>query len=258
MERMGRIRDRAYSLLSVSDLKVLEQMKLFEDNIRQYEFGHAEAVIKDIMNSTGNSVLDKQFIIRAENLVNFYQKRISADEYLNDFEKAIRLTIPKYGTISLANWPLSYNEAVLLINISVAYSEKKDLNMAINIIKDAYSAVKQSYMEEQQRAIMQVTIANNLSKWYGLIGNHEEAIITANEGVRICKKYKIGNVLPHLIYGIAWNQEQLIALDVLPYNKKDCINNLKKAYYLASAMRLSYVEQFIKEHIIQNYDTVIE
>jgi hypothetical protein len=105
---------------------------------------------------------------------------------------------------------------------------------------------------------MQVSIANNLSKWYGLIGKHEEAIMIADEGVRTCKKYKIGNALPHLLYGIAWNQEQLIDMDkVTPYSKVGCLNSLKQAYYLASAMRLSYVEQFIKDHIIQKYDIVI-
>ncbi|MDF2905477.1 MAG: hypothetical protein K0R34_798 [Herbinix sp.] len=258
MERMGRIRDRAYSLLSVSDLKVLEQMKLFEDYTRQYEFNKVDKVLDDIKKNIGNSILDKQFIMRGETIVNFYLKRISVDECLESYEKAIHLTIPKYGTISLANWPLSYNEALLLINISIAYAKKDDYHKAIGVIKEVYYALKQSYVEEQQRVLLQVILINNLSKWYGLIGNHEEAINFANEGIQICKKSKIGNALPNLLYGIVWNKERLIDKGVIPTDYKcECLKYLKEAYYIASAMRLTFVQQFIKDHIVKYYDDAI-
>lgn len=254
MERMGRIRDRAYSLVSVSDLKVLEQMQLFEDYIRQYEFKKADIVLKDIKKNIGDSILDKQFIIRGEAIVNFYLKRISVDKCLEDYQRAILLTIPKYGTISLANWPLSYTEALLLINISIAYAEKEDYSKAIEMIKDVYYALKQSYVEEQQRVLLQIILICNLSKWYGLIGNHEEAINIAHEGVQICKASKIGNALPNLLYGIVWNKEQLIDKGVLPIEYKDeCLKSLKEAYYIASAMGLSFVMQFIGDHVCKYY-----
>jgi transcriptional regulator with XRE-family HTH domain len=259
MERMGRIRERAYSMLSVSDFKVLEKIKLFEDCAKLYDFGQADNVLKEIKKMMGNSILDKQFLIRAESLVNYYLKRISKEEYLDGFQKAIKLTIPKYGTISLSNWPLSFNEAMLLVNISIAYAEKDDYLKAIEIIKEAYSAMKQSYMEEQQRVILQVTIASNLSKWYGLTKNHEKAIEIANEGIIMCKKFKLGNALPNLLYSIAWNKEQLIELGVLsPVNKRECLTNLKQGYYMASAMQLPYMEQFLEKHITTNYNVPIE
>jgi len=255
MERMGRIRERSYSMLSVSDFKVLEKIKLFEDCAKLYDFRQANNVLKEIRKKMGNSVLDKQFLIRAENLVNYYYlKRISKEEYLDGFQKAIKLTIPKYGTISLSNWPLSFNEAMLLVNISIAYAEKEDYLKATESIQEAYNAMKQSYMEEEQRAILQVTIANNLSKWCGLTGSHEKAIEIANEGIIICKKFKLGNALPNLLYGVAWNKEQLIKLGVLsPVNKRECFTYLKQAYYIAIAMQLPFMEQFVEKHILTNY-----
>jgi transcriptional regulator with XRE-family HTH domain len=258
MERMGRIRDRAYSMLSVSDLKVLELMKLFEDYIKQYDFHQAEGILEEIKKTVGNSVLDKQFLIRAESLVNYNLKRIGSKEYLAGFEKALCLTISKYGTISLANWPLSFSEAMLLVNISIAQTENGDINKAIEVIKEVYSAMKQSYMEEQQRSILQVTIANNLSKWYGLISEHEKAIEVANEGILICKNNKLGNALPNLLYGVAWNMEQLIDKGVLPGNKRaESLQFLRQAVFIASAMRLTFAEQFVREHIMRNYNDTI-
>jgi transcriptional regulator with XRE-family HTH domain len=257
MERMGRIRDRAYSLLSVSDFQVLEQIKLFEDYIRLYEFNKADQILKEIKRIAGGSVLDKQFIIRAETIVDYYLKRIGVDECLEGFQKAIQLTIPKYGSISLAKWPLSYNEALLLINISNAYSEKEDFIKAIEVIKEVYYAMMQSYVEEQQRVLLQVITANNLSKWYGLIGHYQEAIDIATEGIHICKKSKLGNALPNLLYGVAWNKEQLIENGVLSAeSKKECIEYLKQAYYIASAMNLSFMENFIRKHILSKYSEV--
>lgn len=258
MERMGRIRERAYSMLSVSDLKVLEKMKIFEDYIKQYDFNHADSVLNEVKEKIGNWVLDKQFLIRAESLVNYYLKRISTEEYLDSFEKAIKLTIPRYGSISLSNWPLNFNEAMLLINISSAYAKNEDYLKAIDVISEAYIAMKQSYMEEQQRAILQVTIASNLSKWYGLIEDYEKAIEIANEGIIICRQYKLGNALPNLLYSVAWNNEQLIDKGVLsPSNKRECLNYLEQAYYVASAMQLGFAEQFLKEHITKHYTTTI-
>jgi transcriptional regulator with XRE-family HTH domain len=258
MERMGRIRERAYSLLSVSDLQVLEQMKLFEDYARQYEFGKADKVLTDIKENIGNSILDRQFIIRGETIVDFYLERIDVDECLDHYQKAILLSIPKYGTISLANWPLSYNEALLLINIATTYAKKEDYKKAIEVIKEVYYALKQSYVEEHQRDILQVILINNLSKWYGLVGEHGEAINIANEGVQICKKSKIGNALPNLLYGIVWNKERLIDKGVLPVEcKNDCLKHLKEAYYVASAMRLTFVTNFINDHIKEMYEDVV-
>lgn len=255
MERMGRFRERAYSMLSVSDFKVLEKMKQFEDYIKLYDYNQAEDVLKEIKEILGNSILDKQFLIRAESLVNYRLNRISTKEYLDAFQQAIRLTIPKYGTISLSNWPLNFNEAMLLVNISIAYAEMEDYPKAIEVIEDAYNAMKKSYMEEQQRVILLVTIATNLSKWYGLIGGYQKAIEIAEEGILVCKEFKLGNALPNLLYGVAWNKEQLIDQGVLPpAYKKECLMYLKQGYYIASAMQMPFAVKFTLQHIIENYN----
>jgi transcriptional regulator with XRE-family HTH domain len=255
MERMGRVRDRAYSMLSVSDFKVLNKMRQFEVCIQAYDYHRAEYILEDIKKMLGGSNLDKQFVIRAECLVSYRLKRISTDEFLEELQKAIRITIPRYGEISLSNWPLTYNEGTLLLNISTAYLEKEDYQKGIEILEEMYSALKKSYMDDEQRAIMQVVVLYSISKLYGLIGIHQKAIDTATDGIEICKEFKIGNVLPHLLYNCAWNKEQLIEKGVLsPENKRECITLLKQAYYIACAMQQSYMEQFLKSHIAMYHD----
>lgn len=258
MERMGRIRERAYSMLSVSDFKVLEKMKLFEDYIKLYDYHRAEAVLNGIKKTLGNTILDRQFIIRGENLVNYRLNRISVNEFLEGLQEAIRLTIPQYGNISLANWPLNLNEAGLLINISTAYAEKEDYLKAIGILEEASSALKQSYMEDLQRAIIQTVVLNNLSKCYGLIGKHEKAIEIAKEGISISKIYKLGNVLSNMLYNISWNLEELIKKGLLPHDyKQDCLTYLEQAYYIASAMQQPFIEKFIENHLKTNYEGTV-
>ena len=76
-----------------------------------------------------------------------------------------------------------------------------------------------------------------------------KAIETALEGIEICKRFKIGNALPILLYNYVWNKEKLIEKGVLsPENKRECINYLIQAYYIASAMQQSYMEEFIKSY----------
>ncbi|TAH74966.1 MAG: hypothetical protein EWM47_00880 [Anaerolineaceae bacterium] len=102
---------------------------------------------------------------------------------------------------------------------------------------------------------MQVAVLYNLSKWYGLIGIHQKGIDASIEGIEICREFKIGNILPHLLYNYAWNKEQLIEKGVLsPENKRECISYLKRAYYIACAMQQSYIEQSIKGHVVMYYD----
>lgn len=254
MERMGRIRTRAYSMLSVTDLKVLEKMKLFDDYMKQYDFNKAEEILSSISDMIGSSILDQQFFIRADVLVNYFQKRISADKFLDGLEEAIKLTIPKYGVITLSNWPLSFNEVALLINISIAHADRNDLENSIAILEETYSALKQSYMEEQQRAYFLVTIAGNLSKAYGIALCHEKAIEIASEGIEICRKLRLGNTLPYLLYNVAWNKEKLNDMGVVFSNcKLECLLYLKQAYYIASAMQLTYISRLIKDHISEKY-----
>lgn len=255
MERMGRIRDRAYSMLSISDYKVLEKMRQFEVCIQTFDYHRAEYILEDIRQMLGGSNLDRQFLIRAESLVNYRLKRINTDEFLQELHNAIRITIPRYGEISLASWPINYNEATLLLNISTAYSEQEEYQKGIDILEQVNSAIKQSYIDDEQRVIIQVVILYNLSKLYGTIGEYHQSMEAANEGLRICKEYKIGNVLPHLLYNCAWITRQLIDKGVLPpENKRECIGNFKQAYYIACAMQQSYMEQFIKGELAMNYD----
>lgn len=255
MERMGRVRERAYSMQSVSDYKVLDLVRKFEKCLQDYNYHKADYILEDIIKMLGNTPLDKQFITRAEGLINYRLGSITTDEYLEQLKEAIRITIPKYGDISLGNWPLTYNETLLLLNISTAYSEKGDYQKGIGTLENVYRALKKSYMDEEQRVIMQIVVLNNLSKWYGLIENHDKAIEIAIEGIDICKKFKIGNALPHLIYSYVWNKEQLIEKGaLLPENKRECISYLTKAYYIASAMQQLYMVKFINKHSIRCYD----
>lgn len=255
MGRMGRIRERAYSILSVSDYKVFEKIQLFEEAIQTYDYHRAEYILNEILKKPGNTNLDRQFLIRAKSLVDYRLGRIDTDEFLKELQKAIRITIPRYGHISLVNWPLTYYESNLILNISTAYAEKKDYQKGIEILEEAYRALNQSYMDVDQRVTFQVAILSNLSKWYGLIGEHEKAIDTTIKGIEICKEFKIGNALPNLLYNYAWNKDCLIEKGVLsPENKRECINYLRQAYYISCAMQYPYGEQFIKQHLNNHYN----
>lgn len=255
MERMGRIRERAYSMLSISDIKVLDQMNQLEDLIKLYDFEMAETILIELKKNLGDSILDKQFLIRVESIVNYRLHRINTNEFLKELKKAIRLTIPLFGSVSLSKWPLSINETRLLINISTAYAKKGNYHKCISILDEAYQAMLQSYMDKQQRVELQVIIINNLSKWYGVIGQYNKAIRISKEGVSLCKEYNLGNVLPILLYNITWNIERLIDKGLLhPEHNKECIDYLKQAYYLSSAMQQPFTEQFIKKHLSKRYN----
>ena len=250
MERMGRVRERSYSMLSISGFKVLEKKKLYDDCIVTFDFLGAEKILKELKKIIGNTNMDRQFMISAENLVSRCLKRINSEEFLEGLEKAILLTIPQYGAISLSKWPLNKHEATLLLNISNAYAEMEEYGKTIKILEETKGAVEQSYIDEQERAIMLATILHNLTKWYGVIGNYDKSIEIAQEGIAVCKRFNLGHILPNLLYCFAWNKEQLIDSGVLsPENKRECLRYFKQAYYIASAIQQVNIAQFISEHV---------
>lgn len=258
MERMGRIRERAYSMLSISDFKVLEKKKQLEDFLHQYDYKRAEGILKELKKSIGKTILDRQFLIQVESLIRYRLHKITTEEYLEGLQEAIRLTIPRYGTISLANWPLTYSETIILLNISTAYAEKEDYQIAIQILEEVISALDHSYMEEQQRVIMQLPNISNLSKWQSKIGDYEKSIETALGGIELCRKYRLCSALPHLIYCVAWNKEQLIRMGVQPKeNIGECLMDYKKGYYIASVLQQPYMQQFIEQHVIDSFQMTI-
>lgn len=256
MERMGRSRERAYSMLSILDYYILEKMKLFYDYIERYDYIKADKVLNVIKRSLGNSIMDKQFLIMAENIVNYSLNRIKAEEFLHGLEMSILLTIPQYGKLPLSEWPLNYQEAVLLLHISSAHAQNKRYDKAIDILEEVSGAIMQGYMDEDQKVILQTKILNSLSRWYGLIEEFDKAIEIAMDGFNICKKYKIGNVLPNLLYSIVCNKEQLIRIGILPAeNKIECFKYLKQAYYIASVMQQKFIQRFLLVHINKFYES---
>jgi tetratricopeptide (TPR) repeat protein len=257
MERMGRSRERYYSMMSISDYGILEKMKQLEDCLNLYDYIQAEKILNEIKETIIITNLNRQYLIRAETVINFRLKRINADEFLRNLEKAILLTIPQYGKISSSGWPLTFYEAGLLLNISSAYAQNGNYIKAIEILEDVKNVTEHSYMDKLQRVIIETTYYSNLSKWYGVIGEYKKAIEVAEDAIMICKEYKLGHVLPNLFYGIAWNMEQLIDKGVLPQErKKECLIYLKRAYYAANTMQQLVIEKFLLEHIQTIYSDI--
>lgn len=259
MERMGRSRERSYSVMTVSDFDIMEKISLLEDYINTYNYGSAEEILEEIKDQLMDTNLNRQYLLRTETVIKYRLKKIDAKEFLDRLEQAILITIPQYGNISLSNWPFTIDEAILILNISSAYAQNQEYKKAIEILEDANIVMKQKYMDETRRINLQVNYYNNISKWYGIIGEYEKAIEVAKEGIEICRKHKLGHVLPNLLYGLAWNIEHLIEKGVIsPERKNECIKYIKQAYYIAAAMQQPFLEQFLVEHIKSVYDTALD
>lgn len=254
MRRMGRYSEVAYSITSISDYNILDKLELFETYIDLYDYKQAESILDDIKKIIGNSILDKQFLIRANSIIQFRLKKINSAEFLQNLENAILLTVPQYGRKALSGYPMNYQEIRLIINISSAYAQIGNIQKAIDILQELYLNLNKPYINEQKSAVFQITILNNLSKWYGLLTNYKKAIEIANEGIYLCKKYKLGNTLTNLLYGVIWNKEQIYKNYHDSKIEKECIRGLIRIYYIACSMQQSYIQQFIKDHLKTKYD----
>lgn len=243
MQRMGRNQPRAFSILSISNYSILDKLKKFEDCIDLLDYVKAEEVLQEIKKSIGNTYLDNQFMLRAEALISFRLKKITANEFLNQLLEAIRISIPQFGIQPIGSWPLNTQETLIILNISTAYAHIGNHKRCIKILKEAIETLDGIYQDDYQRVIL-AAMLSNLSKWYGLLDKHKLAIQAAQKGIEVCKIHKIGSILVTLYYSISWNMLEMIHKKELPENERyTAFQYLKKSHYISAAMHHPYAEK---------------
>lgn len=132
------------------------------------------------------------------------ERELSADEFIERLESALRLTRPNYNRNRL---PLAftYEEATAMNGIAGYLGLKGDYDAAI----DMYTQLKR-YYEGKVADPLEATrglpvILYNLSKFLGLSGRYDECIEICLQGIRLAKESGEVHLLPRTLYNYAWS-----------------------------------------------------
>lgn len=147
------------------------------------------------------SKVDEQFILLQR--IWLYSERYTNEERLQELERAIRLTHPKYKQGSVP-FLLSYEEIVLLNNIAInlaLYNNRKDaIDMLYNIVR--YYDTHIVNIEETLRT--EPMILYNLSKMLGLENRFDECISICDRGIQLAQRTGRSQFFGKTLYNKAW------------------------------------------------------
>lgn len=236
MERMGRITEKTYAVCVSKDMELIEERAYYEDAMAKHDYEKAAFYMKLIKKKAGNSKLTSQYVRRESAFLEFYQKKISAEELVDILEELTQEVIPGYEKYldSEKIYPFMEQELTLLKRLAVAYRHKKEHLKSIKICEMILRTLEKEYMIEADK--MRLSISCNLAIYYGETGEHRKAIELEKEIMEIAKKSDDGAGYIFYFFELAWDMIKEIEKGKLEKTYlEECKKYLKRAYYLASS-----------------------
>ena len=191
--------------------------------------------------------IEQQFIILCRTIIN--TNLYSANERLNIFEQAIKLTCPKYEE---GKFPqvLSYEEIIIINNIAVSYFQMGDCESAISVLFHVKRFYDYRVINTEEVLRTQPLILYNLSKYLGCAGRYDECIEITDIGIRIARQTGRSSYLDGMLYNRAW---ALIRRN-RPGDKEASLSSAKQAYYLSLIMEKQDLEILYKNFLASQFE----
>lgn len=215
LQRLGISEDRCQILMGPQEFEIAElQREIVADNVRD-DFSSALKKIcrlEELSQFEENPLL-RQFILRVRAAAG-YEKNGERYAYTRSVQRkilihALELTCPGITMENVGSFLLSEDEAKIINQIAITYSEEGNRRQAIEIYRQLIRYVQSHFAGcEIGQAILPLT-AYNYSRLLGLEHRYEEAIEIAELGRQWCVKYNKCRMLGGLLLNIACCLHQL-------------------------------------------------
>jgi len=229
MQRMGR--DIELDRLFVVSHKQFEGLKLRKEidilaSLQRYDEAHVLlenlSKLSDYKNGIG-----LQFVLAMRAYI--YDEKHGADhQYLALLLEAIKVTIPDFNINDIHKYPLTLEEATIIMNIANYYMKHNHLMRANNIFNMLLENIIQKWFDESLIAGIFSTLSYNYSRSLGRSGQRTEALSVLEEALTLDIKWGRLYMLPNLIYN------KCFILQKLNGNTDEVCNLYKLCCYAAN------------------------
>lgn len=249
MERLGYSIGNADIFVSEEEIKIHElQFKIRQEGILKH-YPQMKTLLdkmEHLVHIHGDDPAYIQFItmhrILCEDADTFPAAHIPA------LEEALRMTIPKYGKISLQKLFLSFDELLLAHTIAIYCCENGELEKGLGLYHDIKEYMEERILNAEERMRLYPAIIYNMGRYLAKSGRYQECIDFCLEGIRILTEHNRMQLIYLLSYTIAWCYEKL---DRELY-RKEIIRFMLQAYYFAQSIQdeevLHNSRQFLETH----------
>ena len=152
MARMGRNTSRCYALCMSKDMELLEERIWLEDALAKFDYREADRYLSILKRKIADTPMNQQYIARIEGILDYYNKRIDAEEWIKREEIAIRITVSEYEKYLFIEkkedaFPFTELEILTLLSLANAYSENEKPDIAIRIYDALLLGLEEEYMD---------------------------------------------------------------------------------------------------------------
>lgn len=247
LQRLGISEDRCQILMGAQEFEIAElQREIVADNVRK-DFSSALKKIRRLeeLSQSAENPLLQQFILRVRAAAG-YEENGERLDYDNPTQRkmliqALELTCPGITMENMCSFLLSENEAKIINQIAITYSEEGNRRQAIEIYRQLIRYVQSHFAGCEIGQVMLPLTAYNYSRLLGQERRYEEAIEIAELGRQCCVKYNKCRFLGGLLLNIACCLHDLDQDDA---SRKRLI----QSYYAYLVM-----EDTVSCEVVQNY-----
>ena len=210
LQRLGISEDRCQILMGAQEFEISElQREIVADNVRK-DFSSALKKIRRLeeLSQSAENPLLQQFILRVRAAAG-YEENGERLDYDNPTQRkmliqALELTCPGITMENMCSFLLSENEAKIINQIAITYSEEGNRRQAIEIYRQLIRYVQSHFAGCEVGQVMLPLTAYNYSRLLGQERRYEEAIEIAELGRQCCVKYNKCRFLGGLLFNIAY------------------------------------------------------
>lgn len=248
MAKMERVPEKNYAVCVGKNMELLEERELLEEAMRDYDFEKADKYLKELKEKSDDNLITKQYVLKAEALLDYYCKRCDGEETINKLEEAIRITLPDYEKCLQKKFPFTEQEIMNLMSLANAFAHTAKYDKAIAIYRKLLECLDMEYILGEYVEHMKMIIMRNLSLTYFLIEKNEEALELNERCLELAKSNNEGRE-----YHILLSDKAAIILEQI--EKEECDRTdiylvkkyLRQSYYLAVARGDKKSAEIIKE-----------
>lgn len=255
MAKMERDTRKNYALCVGKDMELLEERIQLEDAVAKHDYEKADRYLCRLERKIADDKISRQYVKRLGGAVDYFLKRIDAEEYVKKMEDTIRITVPDYEKYLQIEekeqiYPFTELEVLTLISLANAYGDMEQPQKGIQIFDMLLLCLEEGYMDADSVSKMQMLIKRNYLRTLEQSGKYQEALENARGLLEDVIRNNYGRMIPVLLLGISWDirkirkdNEEAID-DILPVIKR----TLRQAYYIAAARNDEVNLQIIKKY----------
>lgn len=208
LQRLDLPEDKYYALLSKNEMQIADlQTEIVSANVLRDSQRGLDKIRELEQIADPEDTLLQQFILRSRALlgkeVDGQIVPYSLPEKLEMLFQAIRLTAPNFDIEEIHNGLYSIDEAKVINQIALVYSDLGQHNQAIDIYYQLFKYIKKHFQNILQSGGILPLVAYNYARELDLVGRYADAIEIAQLGWKACTQYGQYHTLPPTIAMIA-------------------------------------------------------